>query len=190
MHQLTIKYHFEHSNYDILLNHYKLFLHAHNLHHYYLPHLSDCKNLLNLLTHININPKLFASKLRIRVETHSQDTCHPQKGLNEKHFVTNGVIQARNQRGRGREVSPALFQKFEKNALICGKKCPDCGHLWVKFSFKMQFLSVSQQKNRRFLPCGAFLFCVVGGYLSKCPNSKKTPLPKKIPGYAPGYGIS
>ena len=28
----------------------------------------------------------------------------------------------------GGEVSPALFHKLEKSALICGKKCPDCCH--------------------------------------------------------------
>ena len=32
--------------------------------------------------------------------------------------------------------------------------------------------------------CGAFLFCVVDDCLSKCPDCKKTPLPKKVPGYA------
>ena len=77
----------------------------------------------------------------------------------------------------GGEVSSALFEKLEKSALICGKKSRDCGHLWVKFSFKMQFLRVSREKNRRFFACGAFLSCVLGECLSKCPNSKKTPLP-------------
>ena len=85
--------------------------------------------------------------------------------------------------GRGREVSPALFHKLEKSALICGKKCPDCCHQWVKFSFKMQFsskmqfLRVSRRKKRRFFTGGAFLSCVLGECLSKCPISKKTPLP-------------
>ena len=51
IHQLTIMYRFEHTNHDILIyflfqNIYKLFLHARNLHQYYLPHLSDCKNRL------------------------------------------------------------------------------------------------------------------------------------------------
>ena len=65
------------------------------------------------------------------------------------------------------------------------KKCPDCDHLRVKFSFRMQFLRVSKRKNQRFFPCGAFLSCVVAECLSKCPNSKKTPLPWKIPSHAP-----
>ena len=80
---------------------------------------------------------------------------------------------------------------------IIGKKCPSlwkknasivviycCHPLWPPF--KMQYLRVSRQKNQRFFPCGAFLSCVVDECLSKCPNSKKTPLPSKIPGYAPG----
>ena len=44
----------------------------------------------------------------------------------------------------------------------------------------MKFLRVSRQKTRRFLPCGAFLSRAIGECLSKCPNSKKTPCPKKI----------
>ena len=80
--------------------------------------------------------------------------------------------------GEGGEVFPALFQKLEKKCPnLWGKKCPECGHPRVKFSFKMQFLRVSRRKNQRFFPCGAFLFCFVGECLSKCPNSKKTPLP-------------
>ena len=33
--------------------------------------------------------------------------------------------------------------------------------------------------------CGVFLFCVVDYCLLKCANSRKTPLPYKIPGYMP-----
>ena len=33
--------------------------------------------------------------------------------------------------GRG-GASPALWQIWEKISLIWSKKCPDCGHLWVK----------------------------------------------------------
>ena len=50
IHQLTIKYHFEHTNLDILLkplfqSSYKLFLSVCNLHQQYLLYLSDSKNL-------------------------------------------------------------------------------------------------------------------------------------------------
>ena len=51
----------------------------------------------------------------------------------------------------------------------------------------MKFLRVSRQKSRRFFPCGAFLSRVVGALLTKCPNFEKTPLPSKIPGYAPDH---
>ena len=91
-----------------------------------------------------------------------------------QNFWLNGRRVTRGGRG---EVSPALFEKLEKSTLICGNKCPNCGHLWVKFSFKMQFLRVSRRKNWRLFPRGAFLSCILGQCLSKCPNSKKTRLP-------------
>ena len=34
--------------------------------------------------------------------------------------------------GEGEEFR-ALFRKLEKSALIFRKKCPDYGHLWIKF---------------------------------------------------------
>ena len=43
-----------------------------------------------------------------------------------------------------------------------------------------------QRKKTEIFPCGVFLFRVVDDCLSECPNSKKTPLPWKIPGYSPG----
>ena len=49
----------------------------------------------------------------------------------------------------------------------------------------MTFLRVVRENNQIFFPCRAFFSRVVDECLSKCPNSKKTPLPKKIPGYAP-----
>ena len=72
---------------------------------------------------------------------------------------------------------PCPFSKNGKCVLISGEKCPDYGHIWVNFSFKMQFLRVSRQKDHRFFPCGAFLSCVVGQCLWKCLYSKKTLLP-------------
>ena len=38
----------------------------------------------------------------------------------------------------------------------------------------------------RIFPCGEFLFSIADDCLSKCPNSKKTSVPLKIHGYAPG----
>ena len=71
---------------------------------------------------------------------------------------------------------PCPFSKVRKSALMLGRKCPDFGHLLVNFSFKKQFLRAFRRNIRRF-PCGTFLSRVVDGCLSKCPNSKKTPLP-------------
>ena len=43
----------------------------------------------------------------------------------------------------------------------------------------MKLLRVSRQKTKRFIPCGAFLSCAAGECLSKCPNPRKLPCPKK-----------
>ena len=52
------------------------------------------------------------------------------------------------------------------------------------FSFRTPFLRVSKRKNGDFSLRGLFSR-FLHDYLSKCPNSKKPPLSKKIPGYAP-----
>ena len=47
-----------------------------------------------------------------------------------------GPIQARNYRaegGRGGGSLPCPFSKIGKKCPNFGQKCPDCGHLWVKF---------------------------------------------------------
>ena len=76
----------------------------------------------------------------------------------------------------GGEVSPALFRKLEKSALIWRKNALIVVIYGYDFSFKMRFLRVSRGKICRFLACGIFLSHVVGECLSKYPNSKKTPL--------------
>ena len=57
-------------------------------------------------------------------------------------IIFSAVSGAKLEGGRGGEVSLAFFQKLEKIALICAKKCPDCGHLWVNFLFKIHFFLV------------------------------------------------
>ena len=77
--------------------------------------------------------------------------------------------------GREGGVYSALFQKFWKNALtavIYG----------LNFSFKMQFSRAFRRRNQRFFRAGSFFLASYMDFLSKCHNSKKTPLPKKIPG--------
>ena len=77
--------------------------------------------------------------------------------------------------GRGRrrgEASPALFWK--------PKKCPDCVHLWVKFSIQNVVLKLSRRKNSNILPCGAFFLVFVTKSSSQCTNSTRPPPPWKI----------
>ena len=49
---------------------------------------------------------------------------------------------------------------------------------WISHLNKLQFLIVSRKKSQELFPKDTFLLRVVHDYLSKCPNSKKTPLPQ------------
>ena len=58
---------------------------------------------------------------------------------------------------QGRRGLPRPFSKIGKKCPNLWQECPDYGHLWVKFSFKMQFLRVSRGKNQGdFFPVGLF----------------------------------
>ena len=52
-------------------------------------------------------------------------------------------------------------------------------------SYMGKIFHLQCKKNPEIFSCGVFLFCVVDYCLSKYANSKKTPLPQKIPGYMP-----
>ena len=79
----------------------------------------------------------------------------------------------------------AFFRRLEKSTLILEKKNALTAVIYeLNISFKMQFFRVSKE-NTKIFPCGRFLFRVVDECLSKCPNSKKTPLPSNIPNYVP-----
>ena len=56
------------------------------------------------------------------------------------------------------QVSPALFQKLKKSALILGKNALIVVIYGLNFSFKMQFLRVSRTKNGDFSLRGNFFF--------------------------------
>ena len=87
------------------------------------------------------------------------------------------LIQARNyRRGGGRSPLP-FFENWNKSVLIWRKNALTVVIYGYNFLFKMRFLRVSRGKTTKFLACGAFLSRVVGECLSKCPNSKKTPMP-------------
>ena len=85
--------------------------------------------------------------------------------------------------GRGGGL-PCPFSKNGKKCPNLEKKCPNCGQLWLKFLVWNAAFKSFQAKNRTFFPGGAFLSRAVVECLLKCPNSEKTPLPEKIPGYA------
>ena len=101
------------------------------------------------------------------------------KYFRDKHseLLANSSFRHITRRVESGEVSPALYQKLEKSALIWRKIVLIVVIYGYNFSFKMKFLRVSRQINQRFFPCGTFLSRAVGECLSKCPNSKKTPLP-------------
>ena len=69
------------------------------------------------------------------------------------------------------------FYKIGRKCPNLEKKCPDCGHLWVKFPVSNEIFENFPAKKQRLFPCGAFLSHVVGECSSKSSNSKKTPLP-------------
>ena len=80
------------------------------------------------------------------------------------------IIQARNQRGEGEEVSLTFFRKSEKSALIFGKNVSIVVIYGLNFSYKVQFLSIYNfiiffsifhEKKPEIFPCEAFLFFVV-----------------------------
>ena len=76
---------------------------------------------------------------------------------------------------RGGAMSPLPFFRNWKKCPSFGQKCPDSGYLWVKFSFKMQFLRVSKKKPDIF-PCGAKFFLVL--YMIVYPSAQ---IPRKLP---------
>ena len=70
--------------------------------------------------------------------------------------------------GRG-QVSPALFQKYEKSALILGKNVLILVIYGLNFSFKMQFLRVSRNKTGDFSLRGKIYFSCCTGLFIKMP---------------------
>ena len=66
------------------------------------------------------------------------------------------------------------FLKIEKNALILGKKGPDCVHFWVKFSIQNVILRISKRKKSKMFLC---FFVFLTKCLLKYPSSTKPPLP-------------
>ena len=60
--------------------------------------------------------------------------------------------------GGGRPPLP-YFENRKKVPWFC-KKCPDCVHLWVKFSIQNVILRMFRRKNSQIFPCVAFFSSV------------------------------
>ena len=74
----------------------------------------------------------------------------------------------------------------ETSALILERKCPTIFIYGLNFWFKIIFEVYLGKKISKFFPAGPFFRVLQIKCLSKCSYFKKTPLPWKIPGYAPG----
>ena len=55
-------------------------------------------------------------------------------------------------------MSPAVFRKLEKTALILGKNALIAVAYGLNFSFKKQFLRVFMRTIQEIFSCGAFIF--------------------------------
>ena len=93
--------------------------------------------------------------------------------------------------GRGGGL-PCPFSKIGKKCPNFGKKMPWLCPSWVKFLILNVVLRVSRRKKTHIFSLRGFSFMCCR-CLSTCPDSEKTPLPWKIPGYEPvkvGQNIS
>ena len=84
---------------------------------------------------------------------------------------------------KGKPSKP--FLKIVKNCLVLDNNWHDCFHLWFKFLVLNAVLRVSSKiKTKKSFLQGLSFACYGLRCLSKCPNSKKTPLPWKTAGFA------
>ena len=89
-------------------------------------------------------------------------------------WVYMAIIRRVTRGGRG--WLPCPFSKIGKTCSNSGKRCLDCGHLWVKFLIWNAIFKSFQVKKPEILSCGTFFSRFVHGCVSKCLNSKKTSL--------------
>ena len=96
--------------------------------------------------------------------------CYCTVQLCSSHFSSGLVIQRLKVTGSGAKLvgggGKVTFLKIEKKSPNFGKKCPDSGkkclvwvHLWVKFSFKIQFKSILEKKHQNFGLQGPSFVC-------------------------------
>ena len=72
-------------------------------------------------------------------------------------------------RGGKRDVSPTLFQKLKKSALILGKNALIVDIYGLNFAFKMQFLRVPRNKTGDFSLRGKISFSCCTWLFTKVP---------------------
>ena len=83
--------------------------------------------------------------------------------------------------GGGGSGFPCPFLKMEKSVLILEENCPDCVHLWVKFSIQNAVFRVSKKKNSKMFPYGAFFSCVFDEMFIEVPQFHESfPILKNI----------
>ena len=98
-------------------------------------------------------------------------------------LLSNWISRRVTRGGRGGGL-PRLFSKIRKKCPNFRKKCRDCVHLGLNFFILNVVLRVSRRKKTHIFSLRGFSFMCCR-CLSTCPDSEKTPLPWKIPGYAP-----
>ena len=97
------------------------------------------------------------------------------------------LVSRRITRGGRGEVSPALFRKLEKSALILGGKCPNFSHLWVNFLIYSAIFKSFQEKNPEIFSQEGLSFSCVSFSSSfflivyqSALTPRKLPYPKKF----------
>ena len=76
---------------------------------------------------------------------------------------------------------PCLFLKIGKKCPNLEKKCPDCGHLYVKFVIQNEvFKSFQALKRGNFYLAGLFFLVLQVNVYRSAQIPRKLPCPKKI----------
>ena len=109
---------------------------------------------------------------------------HYRKFSQQRNSILSYYYRRVTSGGRGRGLS-CTFLKIGRKCLILRESVMILVIFGLNFLFKMQFLGFSSRKNPKFFPVSSFVIEFLMKCLSKCHNSKKTPLLWQILGYAP-----
>ena len=64
--------------------------------------------------------------------------------------------------------------------MILGKKCSDCGHLWIKLLIQIADLRVSRRIQPKIISCATLPLCVVDGMFIKALIPRNFPCSEKF----------